>query len=110
MLLKIISYIKGYIKVSVKGGFPERFLNLCAAADRDIWQVKTEKEGISFFSDIREYKNLRSSAKRTGVKMRVTENTDFRSFSEDIGTDGDFWRGRQFSALSFIFSRVRFGR
>ncbi len=73
MLLKIISYIKGYIKVSVKGGFPERFLNLCAAADRDIWQVKTEKEGISFFSDIREYKNLRSSAKRTGVKMRVTE-------------------------------------
>ena len=73
MLLKIIAFLKGYIKVKAIGGFPERFLNLCAAANRDIWQVKTEKDGISFCADIREYKNLRLPARRTGVKMRVAE-------------------------------------
>lgn len=73
MLLKIIAFLKGYIKVKAVGGFPERFLNLCAAANRDIWQVKTEKDGISFCADIREYKNLRLPARRTGVKMRVAE-------------------------------------
>lgn len=73
MLIKIIAFLKGYIKVKATGGFPERFLNLCAAANRDIWRVKTEKDGISFYADIKEYKNLRLPARRTGVKMRVTE-------------------------------------
>lgn len=73
MLLKILSYIKGYIKVGINGGFPERFLNLCATADRDIWQVRPEGEGMAFCCGISEYKNLRSAAKRTGVKMRVVE-------------------------------------
>lgn len=75
MLLKIIAFLKGYIKVKAIGGFPERFLNLCAAANRDIWQVKTENDGISFCADIREYKTSVCRPGGRGLKMRVAENT-----------------------------------
>ncbi len=38
---------------------------------------ETRRGRHGFCCGISEYKNLRSAAKRTGVKMRVVENTDY---------------------------------
>ena len=40
MLIKIIKFINGYVKIKVYGYSPERFLNLCSNHQILIWDLK----------------------------------------------------------------------
>ncbi len=52
MIIKIIRFITGYIKVVVTGGFGERLLNLCMLRDITVWGLKRNKSGrIEFYTD-----------------------------------------------------------
>lgn len=77
MLLKTVSLLRGYAKFEVTGGFPERFLNLCAAKQRDVWDIRHTNNGFTALVRASEYKNLRSDARASGVRMRVKEKRGF---------------------------------
>lgn len=52
MIIKIIRFITGYIKVVVTGGFGERLLNLCMLRNITVWGVKRNEKGrIEFYAD-----------------------------------------------------------
>ncbi len=52
MIIRIIRFITGYIKVVVTGGFGERLLNLCMLRNITVWGLKRDKKGrIEFYTE-----------------------------------------------------------
>lgn len=67
----ILRNVGGYVMFSAEGGFPERFLNLCAAEKITVWQ--TRRDGISLYACCmaKDYRRLHRVARRSGVRMRL---------------------------------------
>lgn len=73
MIFKIlIFYILGYLNIEVEGIFVERFINICKSKGILLWNVKMEK-GVILHANIgiKDYKNIRPIAKKTGTKIRI---------------------------------------
>lgn len=70
-LIDIIRFIRGYVGISIKGGFTERFINLCSLRGIHIWNLQPETDEIHGFITARKFKMLRSVAKKSGVKITI---------------------------------------
>ena len=73
MFIKLIRFLRGYVRFEVLGRFPERFMNLCMRQGRLLFDAGPDNgvfKGCLFLSD---YKEIRSVARRSGVKLRVCE-------------------------------------
>ena len=70
-LLNIIKYILGYVRVSVSGGFAERFLNLATRDGIGLWNI-SRKSGILYVCvRAKKFKKLRGAARKSGVKLHI---------------------------------------
>ena len=72
MLLKLIRWSKGYVDFSASGKFPERFINLTTRNGINVWNLKPTEKGLTATMQVYEYKNIRSIAYKSKLKMRVT--------------------------------------
>ncbi|WP_312642254.1 sporulation protein YqfD [Hydrogenoanaerobacterium sp.] len=72
-IIKIIRYLKGYVRFTATGVFLERFLNMVVRKGVNIWEVKKQDTTLTACTDVRSYKRLRPYAKKTGVRLRVKE-------------------------------------
>ena len=73
MFIKIIfSYILGFLKISVKGYYIERFINICKNNKITIWNLK-RKDNIELNLNVRikEFKEISKIAKKTGCKVKI---------------------------------------
>lgn len=79
MFTKIfLSYIQGYLKVTVEGYYIERFINICRKNNIAIWNIrKTEDVCISFNMETKEFKNVCKIAKRTKCKIKIKAKKGF---------------------------------
>ncbi len=64
-------YIKGFVEFSARGGFPERFINLCSSNNIEIKNVRMYKETISATCNIKAYRKIRHTAKKAGMRVRL---------------------------------------
>lgn len=73
MILKLIRWIRGYVKFEVKGRFPERFMNLCLR--QGVFLFETGPHNNKFMGSmlLSDYKNIRNFAKKAGVTLKVRE-------------------------------------
>ncbi len=71
MLVKLLRLIRGYIMFTAKGGFGERFINLCAFRRIDIWDVYYSESSIKGKISAKNFSKLRTVARKTGVKIRI---------------------------------------
>ena len=73
MFTKIfLSYIQGYLKVTVEGYYIERFINICRKNNIAIWNIrKNEDVCISFNMETKEFKNVCKIAKKTKCKIKI---------------------------------------
>lgn len=71
MLAGIINYLSGYVKVRATGPFYERFINLCGTNNRDIWDIKIDENSVIFFTKAKEYKRLKTEARKSSTKIRI---------------------------------------
>ncbi len=71
----LLRYIRGYVRVRVTGGFPERFLNLCHSRGINLWDVSLHKDVLSFCISRRDFIRLRPLAKKSGTKIRIAGKT-----------------------------------
>ena len=72
MLLKLIRFIRGYVDFTVKGKFPERFLNLTARNGINIWNATPNEHGLSATMSVFDYKNIRKIAHKARVVIKTT--------------------------------------
>ena len=71
ILLNFIKFILGYVRLSVSGGFPERFLNLVTRDGIGLWNI-TRKSGVLYVCvRAKKFKKLRGAAHKSGVKLHI---------------------------------------
>ncbi len=75
MLFKIlISYIIGYVQISVEGYFIERFMNICISKKILLWNIKREKSTYLYANvGIKNFKKLKEIARVTKCRINIKE-------------------------------------
>ena len=79
MLIKIIlSYILGYLRVTIEGYYIERFINICKNEKILIWNLKRKKDiQLSLNIKISEFKKVCKIAKKTRCKIKIENRKGF---------------------------------
>lgn len=72
-LIRLFRFLSGYVVFSGKGGFPERFINLCSMNGISLWDAKSSSGILHAKTSIKGYKRLRKCAKKSGMKIRISE-------------------------------------
>ncbi len=76
-ILRIIRYLCGYVIFQGIGGFPERFLNLCAKEGIGIWDVHHRDGVMTARVMASNYRLLRSCAAKAGMRLKVQQRHGF---------------------------------
>ena len=69
MLVFLIKYIKGYVRVQIKGDSLERFLNLCCHHKINIWKLKLINEDYEFCILLPDFYKLKPLLKKTKITV-----------------------------------------
>ncbi len=73
MLLSIIRYLKGYLKIQIAGYSPERFLNACSHHNIYLWGLRSEHGRYEMYISIQGFRKLKPIIKKTGTRAVITE-------------------------------------
>lgn len=73
MLVRLLKYLKGYVKIKVEGYSPERLLNLCNVHKILLWGVENHEFVYEMYVSIKDYKRMRTLARKTGTKIILLE-------------------------------------
>ena len=71
LFVKFVRFFFGYIRVTVAGDYPERFLNLCANNGIAMWNARRKGDAIECCMFARDYRHLRRLRKRCGVHLKI---------------------------------------
>lgn len=81
MIIRFMSYLKGYVHICAKGYFLERFLNLCLKEDILLWDLeRTSPNELSAKVSICAFKNLKTAARKTRTKVSIKQKYGFPFF------------------------------
>ena len=71
LFIKLIRFLCGYVRFRAKGGFPERFINLCSKENIPLWDISGSKGEMYAKTTIRGYHRIRACARKSGMRPRV---------------------------------------
>lgn len=71
MLLSIIRYIRGYLRIQIIGYSPERFLNLCSRRNIYLWGLKPYRNNYEMFVSIKGFRKLKPIIRKTKTKVVI---------------------------------------
>lgn len=73
MLMTIMRWLRGWVGFKGFGRCPERFLNLTARRGISLWDAQPIAGGLSGRLSAADYRRIRPTARRAGVRLRITE-------------------------------------
>lgn len=73
LVLSLLRFIFGYVSFNAKGGFPERFINLCRQSRIALWDLKSENSVITAKTDASGYKRIRNAARKSGMRVKISK-------------------------------------
>ena len=53
---RILRFLRGYVKIRIKGYSPERFLNLCSHHQIDIWGLQPCKNSYEMYVKLKDFR------------------------------------------------------
>lgn len=80
LIIEFIRYLFGYINFKACGGFADRFINLCTKDEIPLWNIRNINGTITASTTIEGYLNIRSAARKSGMRLRVTEKKGLKFF------------------------------
>ncbi len=80
MLLRILRFFIGYLKVEVSGFAPERLMNLIIKNEIVVWDVETLESGYVFYTGRYNFLKIKPYLKKTNTKIKVLEKYGFPYF------------------------------
>lgn len=72
-MLRILQFLKGYVRMKIWGVSPERFLNLCSNKNLLLWDIRKEGEAYTMCISLKAFLQLRPIARKTGVRVVVLQ-------------------------------------
>ncbi|MEF9945101.1 MAG: sporulation protein YqfD [Lachnospiraceae bacterium] len=73
MLISIIRYINGYLRICVAGYSPERFLNLCSHHQIYLWGLTPRRYSYEMYITVKEFRKLKPILKKTNTKVTIVK-------------------------------------
>ncbi len=73
MILNILRFLIGYVKVEIFGFAPERFMNLIINNDIIIWNVETTGNGYIFYTGRYNLIKMKPFLQKTNMKSKIIE-------------------------------------
>lgn len=72
-MVKVLKYLRGYVRIKVWGFSPERFLNLCSNHEILLWDISRE-ENIYYMSiSLKSFYKLSSICRKTGTRVVILQ-------------------------------------
>lgn len=71
MLLSLLRYLGGYLKIRIVGYSPERFLNLCRHHHIYLWGLRPCKNNYELFISVKNFRKLKPIIKKTRTKVVI---------------------------------------
>ncbi|MBR1599122.1 MAG: sporulation protein YqfD [Lachnospiraceae bacterium] len=71
MLLKLLRYLFGFVRVEVCGFAPERLMNLLIKDEIVIWDIAETEHGYSFYIGRKNLLNIKPYLQKTNMKLKV---------------------------------------
>ncbi len=70
----ILSYILGYVRVTIEGYYIERFINICNTKKILMWNLKRDR-GVKVYANIgiKDFRKLIEISKKTQCKVKITK-------------------------------------
>lgn len=102
MLLKIIRYIKGYIRIRITGYSTERFLNACSHKGIILWGLAPSGRAYEMNISIRGFRKLKPIIRKTGTKVSIVEKSGLPFFLHKYRKRKLFFAGA-LMAVSLVF-------
>ena len=99
LLVKLLKYFRGYVRIKLEGYAPERLLNLCNANQLLIWKVENRGVFYELCIGIKDYHRLRPFARKTGTKITLLEKRGLPFFMNRFRKRKMFFSGMLFSFL-----------
>jgi similar to stage IV sporulation protein len=73
MLINLMKFIRGYLKVRIYGFSPERFINLCSSRNILIWGLENRENKYEMFLSVSDFRRLKPILKKTNTKLKIME-------------------------------------
>ena len=73
LFIRFFHFLTGYVVFTAAGGFPERFVNLCADMGLPVWDVLPLDGALRGRTTVSAYLRLRTAARRAGMRLRILE-------------------------------------
>lgn len=77
MILSLLKYLGGYLKVELQGYAPERFLNLCSNHNILIWNLTKCGECCHFYVSVKAFRQMKPFLGKTKTKIRILKKEGF---------------------------------
>ncbi len=71
--IRFFHFLTGYVVFTAAGGFPERFVNLCADRGIPVWDVRPQDGMLCGRTNVSAYLRLRAAARCAGMRLRIQE-------------------------------------
>ena len=110
MLFSLFHFLSGYCRVVLSGMNQERFLNLCAAKQILLWNIKKEGKHYIFYISRGGYKELQEISEKTGSTFGVYRKKESRICSADIKKESVLCWHFCFVQLFLLSCPVLYGR
>lgn len=72
-MISFLKFLRGYVRIRLMGGSPERFLNLCSKNQIIIWQIVRYEQYYDMYLSVPAFRQLKSIIKKTNVKIKIVE-------------------------------------
>lgn len=73
MYIKLIRWLKGYIKLNIEGTYKDRFINICTKNNVNMWGMNSCEKNITTYMLYNDYKNTRKYIDKTDVSIQIIE-------------------------------------
>lgn len=107
MLISLMKYLNGYLRVIVSGHSPERFLNLCSNRNLLIWKLLPAEDGYEFNISRKAFMELEPILEKTNTHIKIVDKVGLPFFLYRYRKRKLFVLGL-FLCLGLLFAMTRF--
>lgn len=103
-MVGMINWLKGYLRIRVKGEAVERFMNLCGYKNILLWDVQRKGDVLELFISLNAFRSLRPIVRKTQVKVVILEKIGLPFFVANMNQRKIFLAGTVFVLLFWQIS------
>jgi len=85
-MIKLLKYLKGYLRIRVWGFSPERFMNLCSNRNILLWDIVQDGEIFYMCVSLKGFWQLKEVTRKTGTRVVICERHGLPFFVPTLRT------------------------